>query len=138
MRKLILDLLDAIPEEKLALTVGKNMGSLGAQFRHIGSVQSCYSKALKTGTIDFEYKRDPSIENSKERLQSFLEETTREMLELIDKNPEAKINWFGKELSLEEHLVALIEHEILHQGELIVYIRSLDIPFPKSWELWGL
>ena len=137
MRQLIMALLDAVLEEKLTLTVGKNMGSLGAQFRHMGSVQACYSKAIQTGKIDFKYEKDASIENSKEKLKSFLEETTKEMLDLVEKNPQAKINWFGEELSLENHLVGLIQHEILHQGELIVYARTLEIPFPQSWSLWG-
>jgi len=48
MRQLTLDLLEAIPEEKLDFTVGKNMGSLGKQYRHIGDVQLCYNEAIKT------------------------------------------------------------------------------------------
>lgn len=139
MRQLTLDLLDAIPEEKLDFAVGKNMGSLGKQFRHIGDVQLCYSEAIKTGKISFSnYKKDYSIENSRKKLKSFLQEVDKEMLKLIKENLQIKIDWFGDKLSLENHMNALIQHEILHQGELIVYARTLGLTFPKSWNVWGL
>lgn len=139
MRHLTLDLLDKIPEKHLAFTVGKNMGTIGKQYRHIGDVQICYNEAIKTGKIDFDkYKRDYLIESSKEKLKIFLFEVNEEMLILIKKNPDIKINWFGEEWDLEQHIQALIEHEILHHGELVVYIKVLDLQFPKSWDLWGL
>jgi len=115
------------------------MGTIGKQFRHIGDVQICYTKAIKTGKIDFSrYRRDYSLETSKERLKTFLQEVNQEMLKLIEENQDAKIDWFGEEWNLKQHIKALIEHEILHHGELIVYIRTLGLKFPKSWELWGL
>jgi len=139
MHQLTLDLLDELPEEHLGFTVGKNMGTIGKQYRHMGDVQICYNEAIKTGKADFnKYKRDYSLEGSKEKLKSFLEEVNDEMLKLIEKNSDVKINWFGEEWNLKQHIKALIEHEILHHGELVVYIRTLGIKFPKSWELWGL
>jgi len=139
IRKLTLDLLEIISENKLNFTVGKNMGTIGKQYRHIGDVQLCYIEAIKTGVIDFDkYKRDYSIENSKEKLKSFLKEMDREMIKTIKKNPKVKIDWFGEKITLKEHINYLIQHEILHHGELIVYIRTLSLKFPKSWELWGL
>src|SRR3989344_6885171 len=119
MRQLTLDLLDKLPEENLSFSIGKNMGTIGKQYRHIGDVQICYNEAIKTGKIDFnKYKRDYSIENSKKKLKEFLHEVNKEMLKLVEENPEVKIDWFGDELDLKQHLRALIEHEILHQGEL--------------------
>lgn len=139
MRQLTLDLLDELPEENLLFTVGKNMGTIGKQYRHIGDVQICYNEAIKTGKVDFnKYRRDYSLENSKEKLKAFLEEVNQEMLKLIEENQDAKIDWFGEERDIKQHIKALIEHEILHHGELVVYIRTLGINFPKSWELWGL
>ncbi len=140
IRQLTLDLLDALLEEQLSFTVGKNMGTLGKQYRHIGDVQICYNQAIKTGKIDFgKLRRDYSLENSKQKLKAFLQEVNQEMLALVKENPEAKIDWFGEKWDLKHHLRALIEHEILHHGELIVYIRTLGMKFPKSWqEWWGL
>ncbi len=139
MRKLTLDLLDELPEEHLSFTVGESMGTIGKQYRHLGDVQICYNEAIKTGKIDFEeYKREYSLENSKTKLKDFLKEIDQEMLKLVEKNQEVKIDWFGEEWDLKQHMKSLIEHEILHQGELIVYIRVLGLKFPESWELWGL
>ena len=139
MRQLTIDLLDELPEEHLSFAVGKNMGTIGKQYRHIGDVQICYNEAIKTGKVDFnKYRKDYSLENSKEKLKAFLEEINQEMLKLVEENQDAKIDWFGEEWDLKQHLKALIEHEILHHGELVVYIRTLGIKFPKSWELWGL
>lgn len=139
MRQLTLDLLDELPEEHLSFAVGKNMGTIRKQYRHIGDVQICYNEAIKTGNADFKkYRRDYSIENSREKLKAFLDEVNQEMLNLIEENQEAKIDWFGEEWDLKQHIKALIEHEILHHGELVVYIRTLGLKFPKSWGLWGL
>ena len=139
IRNLTLDLLKEIPEEHLTYTVSKNMGTIGKQFRHIGDVQICYNEAIKAGEIDFnKYRKDYSLEKSKKKLKKFLEDVNNEMLKLIEENQDAKISWFGEDWDLNQHIKSLIEHEILHHGELIVYIRSLDLNFPKSWELWGL
>lgn len=139
MRQLTLDLLDKLPEEHLSFGVGKNMGTIGKQYRHIGDVQICYNEAIKTGKADFnKYRRDYSLENSKEKLKAFLDEVNQEMLKLVEENQDAKIDWFGEECGIKQHIKALIEHEILHHGELVVYIRTLGLNFPKSWELWGL
>ena len=67
-----------------------------------------------------------------------MEEIDKEMLKLIDENPKSEIDWFGDKLSIENHINALIQHEILHHGELIVYVRILELNFPKSWNMWGL
>lgn len=138
-RNLIYDLLNSLPEKMLEKTVGKNMGSIGKQFRHIGDVQLCYKEAIKTGKIDFsKYRRDYSIENSKIKLKQFLEEVDKEMYLLIEKNNNVEIDWGFAKVSLIDHLDFLIQHEILHLGELIVYMRSLELRFPKSWEdIWG-
>lgn len=139
MRQLTLDLLDELPKEHLSFTVGKNMGTIGKQYRHIGDVQICYNEAIKNKKMSFDkYRRDYSLENSKEKLKAFLTEINQEMLELIKENQEIKIDWFGEEWDIKDHIKALIEHEILHHGELIVYIRTLGLNFPESWELWGL
>jgi uncharacterized damage-inducible protein DinB len=139
IRQLTLDLLDELPEEHLEFTIGKNMGTFGKQFRHIGDVQFCYAEAIKTGKINFDkYKRDYSLETSKKELQLFLQEVDAEMLNSINLNQEVIIDWFGVKWNMEQHLKALIEHEILHHGELIVYMRTLELEFPKSWKLWGV
>jgi len=106
----------------------------------MGDVQICYNEAIKTGKADFnKYRKDYSIEGSKKKLKEFLEEVNQKMLSLIKENPDARVEWFGEAWTLEQHIRALIEHEILHQGELVVYLRVLGLKFPKSWKsVWGL
>ncbi|MFW9875611.1 MAG: DinB family protein [Candidatus Thorarchaeota archaeon] len=139
IRNLTYDLLESLPETDLNKTVSKNMGSFGKQFRHMGDVQLCYNEAIKNRKIDFsKYRRDYSIENSKLKLKQFLEEMDQKLSSYIEKNINAEIDWGFAKVSLIEHLNLLIQHEILHHGELIVYIRSLGLKFPKSWEdIWG-
>lgn len=43
IRNLTYDLLESLPELMLKKTVGKNMGSIGKHFRHMGDVQLCYN-----------------------------------------------------------------------------------------------
>lgn len=75
IHQLTIGLLDSIPEEHLDFSVAKNMGSLGKQFRHIGDVQICYNEAIKTSKVDFnKYRKDYSIESSREKLNDFLKE----------------------------------------------------------------
>ena len=113
MRQLTLDLLEELPEEHLSLAVGKNMGTIGKQYRHIGDVQICYNEAIKTGKVDFnKYRKDYSLEKSKVKLKTFLEEVNQEMLKLVEENQGAKIDWFGEEWDLKQHLKTLIEHEL--------------------------
>ncbi|MFX1489867.1 MAG: DinB family protein [Promethearchaeota archaeon] len=139
IRNLTYDLLESLPETELSKTVSKNMGPLGKQFRHMGDVQLCYIEAIKNRKVDFsKYRRDYSIENSKLKLKQFLEEMDEKLSSYIEKNINVEINWGFAKISLIEHLNLLIQHEILHHGELIVYIRSLGLKFPKSWEeIWG-
>jgi hypothetical protein len=82
------------------------MGVVGKQFRHIGDVQLCYIEAIKTGKIDFtKYRRDYSIEKSKEKLKQFLNEMDEKLFLLLGKlGPEEinslKIDWGEKNFNI--------------------------------------
>ncbi|MFX1324809.1 MAG: DinB family protein [Promethearchaeota archaeon] len=138
-RNLTYDLLKSLHEESLRETVGKNMGSLGKQFRHLGDVQLCYIEAIRTGVIDFsKYVRNYSIESSIEKLEQFLKEMDDKLFILLKESDNLEIDWGFAKIPLAQHLDFLIQHEILHHGELIVYIRTLNLTFPNSWEeIWG-
>lgn len=60
------------------------------------------------------------------------------MIDLVNQNKEVKIDWFCEKFNMTKHIKALIEHEILHHGELVVYIRTLNLDFPDSWQEYGL
>lgn len=146
-RGLALDILKSLTDEQLLLTVGKNMGTLGEQFRHMARVQVQYTEAIKNKKIGpTEKKPDLSSAGSKDQLMKILEDVDKEMMATIEGLldevvEELKIDWqyWGvQSLSLPEHLQALTDHECLHNGQIIVYLKTHEIPFPKSWEAWGL
>ena len=117
IRNLTYDLLESLPESMLNKTVGKNMGTLGKQFRHMGDVQLCYNEAIKSRSIDFsKYRRDYSIENSKLKLKQFLNEMDDKLDNYVKKNTDVEIDWGFAKVSLVEHLNLLIQHETLHHG----------------------
>lgn len=145
-RGLALDILKSLNNDQLKLTVGKNMGTLGQQFRHIAKIELEYLNAIKTKKIDPHPGRlEKSISESKEALIKVFDETEKELVKLlnsIDQDPEKFMidwkHWNIDEMNLVDHIQALADHNNLHNGEIIVYAKTHDIPFPKSWEPWGL
>jgi uncharacterized damage-inducible protein DinB len=144
-RGLALDLLGSLNEDQLKLTVGKNMGTLGQQFRHVVKIEWEYIDAIKSKKIDVKPGRlEKSIAESKDLLLEEFSKTEKELTELLSsiQDPENFIidwsAWGVKEMNIIDHVQALADHTNLHNGELIVYARTHDIPFPKSWEPWGL
>jgi uncharacterized damage-inducible protein DinB len=146
-RNLALDILKTLTDDHLALTVGKNMGTLGEQFRHMVRVEIQYVEAITTRRIDEAKKKiDSRTAQSKDALLKLWQETSLEMLSVIEKLTEQEMSdltidwkyWGYDKLNLSDHLQALSDHECLHNGEIIVYLKTHQIPFPKSWESWGL
>jgi uncharacterized damage-inducible protein DinB len=146
-RSLAMDILKMLADEQLNFTVGKNMGTLGEQFRHMARVQLQYTEALETKKIARTKQTiDSSIAKSRDRLIDLWEEIDERMLGTInnmndDEMESAKIDWtyWGSEpMNLYDHLQALIDHAYLHNGQIVVYIRTLELKFPESWKAWEL
>jgi uncharacterized damage-inducible protein DinB len=146
-RGLALDILKSLKDEQLGLTVGKNMGTLGQQFGHIARVQIQYLEGIKNRKIGpVERRPETDVTHSKEKLIELWERVYKEMIETIEGLSENELSelridwsyWDMEALNLEDHLQALADHDNLHNGEIIVYLRTHEISFPKSWEPWGL
>ncbi len=146
-RSLALDILKLLTDEQLGLTVGKHMGTLGEQFRHMARVQIQYTDAIKNRKIGpVEKKIDPDVAKSKEKLLELWDMAENEMVNtlegLSEKEAEDLVidwkHWGIDSMNLSGHLDALCDHENLHNGQTLVYLRTHEIPFPKSWEAWGL
>lgn len=144
-RGLALDILKSISDDQLQLTVGKNMGTLGQQFRHIAKIELEYIDAIKNKKVaPVPGRLDRSLSNSKEALLETFDKNEKELSELLGSilDPETFMidwtHWDIKEMNLIDHIQALADHNNLHNGEIIVYAKTHDIPFPKSWEPWGL
>lgn len=144
---LAFDVLKTLSDGQLDLTVGKNMGTLGEQFRHMIRVRIQYAEAIENKKVDNTIEKiDPSVAKSKEKLIELWEKANKKLLTVLENsNPDelenTMINWkhWGvDEMNIHDHFNALMDHETLHEGQIIVYLRSNDIKFPKSWEAWGI
>lgn len=139
-RGLTLDLLHSLSEEDLSFSPCEAVGPLWKQFRHAGRVQEDYMRALDTGVVEFDVARGsftgtPTIED----LEAYLADLDCRLfnrLETLDSS--RSISWCGEEVPVYEHLMRLVNHETLHNGQWIVYLRLLAKPFPPSWGAWGL
>ena len=113
------------------------MGSWGKQFRHLGRVQENYISALNTGSVKFSTAGCSFGEPiTKHGLLDYL----ARMDTLLDEallNPRTSIDWFGEDYTIERHLRALVQHEVLHHGQFILYARVAGLKLPSSWEAWG-
>ena len=133
-RKLNLDLLETLSKENLNNQEIQNMWPIKKHFLHLAKIQDCYTKALKEKKIIFDSEVVEEGFQTKDQIKAELERANKDFQ---DTNSDIKIDWFGESWTLEAHLQALVDHEILHQGIFISYVRQLKLNFPKSWQLWG-
>ncbi|MBI3633100.1 MAG: DinB family protein [Candidatus Vogelbacteria bacterium] len=147
IQNLAFDVLKMLPDEQLDFTVGKNMGTLGEQFRHIIRVRTQYTEAIENNKVaDTIEKIDPNVARSKTKLLKLWEMANQRLLSVLENTDsealEKKIidwtHWGIESMNIHGHLNALMDHENLHNGQLIVYLRTMDLKFPKSWKSWGL
>ncbi|HLD81943.1 MAG TPA: DinB family protein [Patescibacteria group bacterium] len=147
IQNLAFDVLKMLSDEQLGFIVGKNMGTLGAQFRHMARVRFQYSEAIETKRVDHTIERiDPAIATSTDKLVDLWEKSNRKLLNVLQKiNPHELENtmidwkyWSIDEMNIHDHINVLMDHETLHSGQIIVYLRTMELKFPKSWEAWGL
>lgn len=150
---LLEDALESIDPEMLGARPVNGAGSFGKQFRHIIDIRKCYIEAIRLGTLNFMRDDiDHSLENNKSGLLKQLSNTTEgiiKVFESLNEEPqcEKRIDcalvkkYFGEEfrtISVSQALSLLTEHEIFHEGEIALYLRSSGMKFPGSWIYWGL
>ncbi len=141
LRALSLDLLADLSPAELEYTPGPGLGPFWKQFRHLGGVQECYLEAVRTGRISFSYAgRHYRGGRDREALLGYLRGLDGEMFAALATADWARtVAWGpGDTPDLGGHLRRLVEHEVLHQGEWVVYARLLGRALPTSWRLWGL
>ena len=147
IQSLALDVLKMLSDEQLDLTVGKNMGTLGEQFRHMVRVRFQYAEAIENKKVDNTIEKiDPKVAKSKTKLIELWEKANQKLLAVLGNNnhdglENTMINWkhWGvDEMNIHDHFNTLMDHETLHEGQIIVYLRTNDVKFPESWKAWGL
>ena len=152
-RKLIRDLLLSLNPEQLSLKPFSVSGTFGKQFRHLLDIEKCYVESLLNGFLAF-YRSDidHSLETNRERviqeldredakLEKFFKGIRREKANEKYVDCTQAVQYLGDNnirASPVRILSWLTEHEILHEGELLLYVRTERMEFPRSWMIWGL
>ena len=151
-RKLTRDLLLSLNQEQLSLKPFSVSGTFGKQFRHLLDIEKCYVESLLNGFLAF-YRSDidHSLETNRERLIQELDREDAKLEKFFKGIRREKVNekyvdctqavqYLGDNIraSPVRILSWLTEHEILHEGELLLYVRTERMEFPRSWMIWGL
>lgn len=142
-RTLTYDLLRSLPYPVMNFSPHPDFGTFARQMRHLGDIQSCYVRAIHSGAMDFSgQQRQRALEQSKEDLEAYLrhvdEELSTTLAGLTGEQLDRSIAWESGPVSLLEHLLRLLQHEVLHQGMWTIYARVADLPLPESWTaVWG-
>jgi len=139
-RGLTRDLLESLKPSELAFSPGSHLGPFWKHFRHLGRVQENYLRALGIGRIVFGFDgASYSGDASKKPLLDYLDRLDVRLKQKLRTHDAArKIDWFGSSIDAYTHLMRLADHEILHHGMFVVYVRLLAREFPPSWAPWGL
>ncbi len=143
-RILTYDLLRSLPYPIMNFSPHPDFGTLIRQMRHVADIQTCYLAALQTGKMDFTVQpKQRTLERSKEQLEAYLRHLDDQLLAALRELPEATrsrpIDWGADQLTLLQHLMALLQHETLHHGMWSFYAKVADLPLPESWRhAWGL
>jgi len=139
-RGLTLELLDSLTDAELSQTPSPELGPFWKQFRHVGRLQECYMEALNTKKIKFDYRNKRYRSGcSKNALKAYLRALDRELVQTfegVDSN--ATIGWEGEMVSVFQHLMRMLAHEILHHGQWILYTRLMGKQLPPGWKAWGV
>lgn len=139
-RQLTCDLIDCLSAKDIYFSPCPGLGPFWKQFRHLGRVQENYLEAISSGQIEFSTKNPTYAGGADgEKLKAYLKELDVRQSDLLQKtDPFTKISWFGEEVDMYEHMRRMHNHEILHHGQWIVYMKLAGKAFPDSWSVWGL
>lgn len=122
---LTVDLVHAMTIDDLKLNLkGMPSNTIGEQLWCIIGARESYLKAIiNGGWVGFSCSLDDTT--SKDKIMLCLEKSAEDSLKYLN-------NFELNEVQV-ELLFCLLEHEILHHGQLIRYIYGNKLTFPKSW-----
>lgn len=122
---LTLDLVEAMDANDLNLKLmGMPSNTIGEQLWCIIGARESYLRAIiNGGWVGFSSSLDDTT--SKDKVISCLKKSEEDCLKYLN-------NFELNEVQI-ELLLLLLEHEVLHHGQLIRYIYGNKLTFPKSW-----
>jgi len=140
------DVLKKVPEDKLNWRPAPGVLSLGQLIHHIGQADMAWTKVLQgvwelAQFLTVRRSMDlleviGEVESLTDELES-LEITHQELLKWIaaqsDEGLEKLYEGPGRRITGREIILGLCEHESHHRGQIVTYLRLLDVPEPRPW-----
>lgn len=134
-----LDFLEILTEEEICFKLPRpGLDTFGKHFLEMAEVQKSYTKALETGKIDFSVGNydQHEIYEKKSKLRAHFLKMDEQMVTVLKriKVIDRRIDWgLGEDNpDILEHLQFIIQHEILHHGQLVAFAYLLSLPIPES------
>lgn len=144
VRSETIELLQALSDEQLQFKPeGETWQPLFYQFGCMARTQLIYAEAVDTGRMDFSLFSSTELpakdlRQTKSELLAFLHESNDAWLAALAQNQNG-VDWPEGHKPADVHVMALAEHERLHQGQLISYftVAGYDLPagFKQNWAL---
>ena len=141
------DLMDALSDEDLAVTLGGSTPSLGALCREIGEIEYAYVESFRLFTQDFGYRNeDPRLETSVDALVAWYAQLDRDLLTAVRALTEEDIA--GRRISRGDfdedffsplaavQLDTYREALLIFYGKVSIYLRAIGRPPPGNWADW--
>ena len=134
-----LDFLEILTHDEICYKLPRpGLDTFGKHFLEMAEVQKAYIRALETGKIDFSVGNydQPVIYRNKSKLRAHFKKMDNYMVRVLKgiKEVNREIDWgLGNENpNVLEHLQFLIQHEILHHGQLVAFAYLFSLPIPES------
>jgi uncharacterized damage-inducible protein DinB len=136
--------LERVPDAHLAWKPHPKSMSLGQLALHVATLPSLVAQFLSNDALDFDSvpKAPPTVGSQAELLEAFAGSTEQARLFLADLNDERALATWRLVAGERELLAApraamlrslLFNHWYHHRGQLVVYLRLLDVPVPSVY-----
>ena len=126
------DLMEVLPKVAVDYRLEEPSNTIGHQLACVVSGRVSYGNGIAAGEWDgWTWAVSAEEASDKDKLEQTLASSATSVMEILDMVP-------GSE---ERHrlLLHLLEHETMHQGQLIRYVFGWGLEFPESWKTrWGL
>lgn len=126
------DFVENLPESALTRQLADRSNTIGAQLWCVVGARESYTSAIDNdGWVGFSCSLSGADVKAKDRVLEALTRSDTRFGQVID-----GIEWTE---TRDDLLLALLEHETQHQGQLIRYLYGLGLRIPESWaRRWAL
>ena len=142
--KLTYDLIETLGDRELEIKWERpGLDTFKKHFQELISVQDAFTHAINKSEMSFDAVPDlfEFHDNiSKNEIVELMKRADQNLYNTIDAADEnIKIDWYGMEISLYTHIANLIQHEVFHQGMMVMTLYKYRINIPDTWiENWSL